>query len=146
MKQSFWHYTKKVLYAIAVALCLILGGAVGTYLYLTHTFHVPLHDSIPHTPSNILETREKDTATTPASVEDTQHIPNDAHPGLSESQEKSLEKIGIDPATLPTTLSDTQQNCLIDAVGEDRANAIKNGETPTLFEITKGLACMKESQ
>ncbi len=66
----------------------------------------------------------------------------DAHPYLSEKQEAVLETVGINPAALPTSVTPTQQTCLIQAVGEARANEIKNGALPTPMEILKAKSCL----
>jgi len=65
----------------------------------------------------------------------------DSNPYLSASQEAALEKVGVNPATLPTSVTDTQKTCLINAVGEVRANEIKAGAMPTVTEILKAKAC-----
>lgn len=66
----------------------------------------------------------------------------DAHPYLSEGQEKILRAVGVDPAKLPTSLTPEQQACLINAVGEARANEIKAGALPTPVEIFKAKGCL----
>ncbi len=66
----------------------------------------------------------------------------DANPYLSDAQEAALENVGINPAALPTSVSDTQKTCLINAVGEARANEIKAGAMPTPMEIIKAKSCL----
>lgn len=70
----------------------------------------------------------------------TEKVP-DKNPVLTAPQEAALESVGINPAALPTTVSDTQKTCLINAVGETRADEIKAGALPTVAEIVKAKSC-----
>jgi DNA-directed RNA polymerase subunit H (RpoH/RPB5) len=67
----------------------------------------------------------------------------DKHPALSTEQEQTLERIGIQPENLPTTISSDQETCLEDLFGKARVLEVKQGATPTLEEITKGLRCIQ---
>lgn len=60
---------------------------------------------------------------------------------LSPAQEIFLKKVGLDPAKLPTSISPKLENCLINAVGEDRANEIKSGAAPTAIDLLKAKNC-----
>jgi hypothetical protein len=66
----------------------------------------------------------------------------DAHPYLSASQEASLRAVGINPAAVPTSLTDTQKACLLGIVGEARAAEIIGGATPTAAEFFKAQGCL----
>lgn len=66
----------------------------------------------------------------------------DAHPALSESQEAALESVGINPASLPTTISPEQEQCFIEAIGSVRVEEIKAGGSPTPTEIFKARGCL----
>ena len=61
---------------------------------------------------------------------------------LSPAQKLFLEKAGIDPASLPTTISPELENCLVSAVGEERANQIKAGDVPTITDLLKAKTCL----
>lgn len=63
------------------------------------------------------------------------------HPLLSTEQEKLLESMGVDTATLPTSITPAQEQCAIDALGADRVNAIKAGSAPTLSDYLKAQGC-----
>jgi hypothetical protein len=65
------------------------------------------------------------------------------HPLLNPQQESLLESAGIDPATVPTTLTPAQQQCAIDALGEKRAMELVAGATPSLTDITKAKNCFE---
>ncbi len=66
----------------------------------------------------------------------------DEIPYLSEAQENMVKAVGVDPASLPTTLTEAQMACLLTAVGAARAQEIIGGETPTMSELFKAKACL----
>jgi hypothetical protein len=66
----------------------------------------------------------------------------DSNPALNESQETALETFGIDPASLPTSISPEQEACFIELIGVDRVEEIKAGDTPTVTEIFRGRGCL----
>jgi DNA-directed RNA polymerase subunit H (RpoH/RPB5) len=66
----------------------------------------------------------------------------DQHPLLSESQEKTLETFGIDPADLPTEITPEQEACFEDKLGIARVVEIKAGDSPTATEYFKARDCI----
>jgi hypothetical protein len=66
----------------------------------------------------------------------------DKNPLLTPEQEAFAESVGIDPATLPTEITPEMENCLIDAVGAERAAEIQAGATPSPIEIFKAKGCL----
>ncbi|MDO8509736.1 MAG: hypothetical protein Q7S24_01180 [bacterium] len=66
----------------------------------------------------------------------------DKNPLLTPAQEQTLEKIGIDPATLPTKITPTMEACFYDKLGEKRTNEIKNGATPTASDYFVARTCL----
>lgn len=68
--------------------------------------------------------------------------PADSNSMLNASQEAALETFGIDPASLPSTISHEQEACFIEAIGAARVEEIKAGDTPTATEIFKGRGCL----
>lgn len=66
----------------------------------------------------------------------------DENPYLSEAQENMVKAVGVDPATLPTSLTDAQKACLLTAVGEARAREIIGGASPSMTELFKAKACL----
>lgn len=63
------------------------------------------------------------------------------HPLLSESQEATAIKMGIDIEKIPTEITPEQQSCGIEKLGEDRIKEILEGSQPTPLEIVKVLPC-----
>tara|TARA_B100000508_G_scaffold37782_2_gene29591 strand:+ start:851 stop:1228 length:378 start_codon:yes stop_codon:yes gene_type:complete len=66
----------------------------------------------------------------------------DKHPALNESQEKMLETVGVDPATLPTEVTPEQESCFEEAIGIERVNEIKAGDVPTVTDYFKAKDCI----
>ena len=64
--------------------------------------------------------------------------------GLSDSQKKALEAVGVNTATLPSPSSITpaQEACFIEKLGAARVAEIKAGATPTAIEIFTAKACI----
>ena len=100
----------------------------GVYLYVTDPFG--LREIVPL----LIQQPEHSKQKTPAKTQD-------KNPALSASQEAALENVGINPAALPTSVSETQKTCMINAGGEARANEIKAGAMPTPMEIIKAKSC-----
>lgn len=66
----------------------------------------------------------------------------DKNPLLDEQQEAQLESLGVDPATLPTQITPAMEQCLLDAVGNARAQEIVNGATPNTADFFKARHCL----
>ena len=67
----------------------------------------------------------------------------DKHPLLTSDQEATLEKIGIDPAKLPTTITPVMESCFVNKLGIDRVNEIKAGEEPNAVDLFKAKSCIE---
>ncbi|OGG61311.1 hypothetical protein A3C87_01090 [Candidatus Kaiserbacteria bacterium RIFCSPHIGHO2_02_FULL_49_34] len=66
----------------------------------------------------------------------------DANPLLTESQEKTLQTFGIDPANVPSTITPEQEACFVEKLGEERVAEIKGGDSPTAAEYFKAKDCI----
>jgi hypothetical protein len=66
----------------------------------------------------------------------------DKNPLLTPTQEQTLEKIGIDPATLPTKITPAMEACFYNKLGDKRTNEIKNGATPTAADYFAARSCI----
>ena len=64
-------------------------------------------------------------------------------PSLTPEQEATLENYGINPATLPTTLTPEMEACFIEKLGTARVNEIKAGDEPGAMDFIKAGACLK---
>jgi hypothetical protein len=64
--------------------------------------------------------------------------------GLSDTQKKALEAVGVNPATLPSPSSITpaQEACFTEKLGATRVAEIKAGASPTATEIFTAKTCL----
>jgi hypothetical protein len=64
--------------------------------------------------------------------------------GLSDTQKKALEAVGVNPANLPSpsSITPTQEACFIEKLGAARVSEIKSGSTPTAVEIFTAKSCI----
>lgn len=100
----------------------------GVYLYVADPYGIkPLIRSL--TGQSATTTKNTDSTTA------------DKNPLLSPAQEQALEKIGIDPATLPTKITPAMQACFYGKLGAARANEIKNGAQPTMNDYFIARSC-----
>jgi hypothetical protein len=107
--------------------CLLL---VGTWFYIADPYEIrPL----------IAMLRAQ-----PAQSGDSPAAGSSSNPALSPAQSAALESVGIDPSTVPSASSFTpeQRTCMLEAVGEARAQAILGGAVPTAEEFAKARACL----
>ncbi|MFA6522347.1 MAG: hypothetical protein WCT24_02010 [Patescibacteria group bacterium] len=62
---------------------------------------------------------------------------------LTDTQAAMLTSWGIDPASLPSSITEAQINCAMDAVGEARVQEIISGGQPTVSEIYNAISCLQ---
>lgn len=65
----------------------------------------------------------------------------DKNPALSPAQEAALEKIGVDPAKVPTSISADMKACFVAKLGAARVAEIQNGAAPTPGEVLTTSPC-----
>lgn len=63
-------------------------------------------------------------------------------PFLSDTQKKALEAFGIDPASLPSSITSEQEACFEGKLGAARVAEIKAGDSPTALEFFSAKACL----
>jgi FtsZ-interacting cell division protein ZipA len=64
------------------------------------------------------------------------------NPLLNTSQEASLEAIGINSASLPSEITPAMQVCFTEKLGEERAQEIAGGDSPTVTDYVKARSCL----
>ncbi len=64
-----------------------------------------------------------------------------ASSGLSAEQSAALQKLGIDPSTIPTSFTPAQEACANSKIGAQRVTEIKNGGMPSISEYSAVKAC-----
>jgi len=61
---------------------------------------------------------------------------------LSEAQKSALKSFGIDPATVPASLSAEQSACFRGKLGDERYAQVKGGAVPTAIEFFNAKSCI----
>lgn len=79
---------------------------------------------------------------TPASSSENPNTADTTESYFTPEQESALEDAGINTDSLPTSLTLEQQQCMIEKVGQARADAIMAGASPTPIEILAGASCL----
>ncbi len=124
---------KKILLAILAVMLIILLLLVGLIFYLYFVFQ-PLMNGF-QVDTNFDSGESTDSQATDSN-------PVDKHPLLTDSQEQMLEKIGIDPAKLPQTITPELEQCFIAKLGQERVDQIKSGQSPTAVDLFKAKSCI----
>lgn len=112
---------------------------IGTYFFITDPYNLkPLLFGSPvktqTTKTDTTETKTSDTATaTGATTGGFQ---------LSAEQKQALVAFGIDPATVPSSISPAQETCFINVLGNARVSEIKAGAVPSALEFFKAKSCI----
>lgn len=108
---------------------------IGAYFFVFDPFGIkPLLSGISNESASVTETD--------STTKESDSVVVDKNPLLSETQEKTLEKIGVDPAKLPTNITPEMEECFYMKLGETRANEIKNGATPTTADFFAARSCL----
>jgi hypothetical protein len=123
---------KKLLVTLLIILIVILVVLIGLGIY-AYTYIKPFLSDGSGLPMDFLE-QQIDGITTPT---------GDRHPLLDESQEATLEKLGVDPAKLPTEITPEMESCFVDKLGSDRVGDIVGGETPGVLDFIKAKSCIE---
>ena len=113
--------TLLIIFGIIFLLLLLAWG----YLYSKGFAIVPSLGNMPEQNVSVTETED-----------DREPLP------LTDRQEKTLRTFGIDPAALPTELTDEQIQCITEKIGQERALEILEGDTPTPTEIFQASRCV----
>lgn len=111
---------------------------IGTYLFVTDPYNLkPLLFGSPvktqTTKTDTTETKTSGTTTTGAATGGFQ---------LSAEQKQALVAFGIDPATVPSSISPAQETCFINVLGNARVSEIKAGAVPSALEFFKAKSCI----
>ncbi len=123
-KRGFWHTFFMVIGIIAVIIILMIAGTIIALIIIK-----PFDLDVSKLPGAILQ-MDSDT---PSSYD---------HPLISTEQEKILESMGIETEEIPTQITPEQEQCAVEALGQERVNEIKAGASPTLSDYLKAKDCL----
>lgn len=66
----------------------------------------------------------------------------DKNPIIPDEQERALESVGVDPASLPSEITPEQMSCFEGILGKERVAEIKAGSSPTPAEFFQARSCL----
>ena len=116
------------IFFIALGVIFFLMIITGFYLYQTDFYGI-----------KTIVNYEKDQDT---NNEGRQNDDEDKNPALSAEQESQLENSGIDPAKVPTEITPEMEECFVEKLGEEKLEAIRAGEPPTVVDMMKIESCL----
>lgn len=122
----------KIILTISLLLNVLIIGAL-LFVYIQFK---PLIDVFAGQASPVTHQESTSTAQTSQNT-------GNAAASITPEQEQALRAAGVDPSTVPSSITEAQGDCMIQAVGEERAEAIMGGAQPTFTEIVKASACLK---
>lgn len=64
------------------------------------------------------------------------------HPLLTTEQEQTLESVGVDTSTLPTSITPEQATCFTAALGAERVQELLGGAALSMTDVYKATACL----
>lgn len=82
------------------------------------------------------------TSTGETTVEDSTTVAASGGFELSDAQVEALISLGVDPQTVPSTVSAQQEACFVEALGEARVAEVKAGAVPSALEFMKAKSCI----
>lgn len=66
----------------------------------------------------------------------------DKNPLLNETQEKTLENLGVDVSKLPTEITPAMKDCFTEKLGAERAAELVAGAAPSALDMIKAGGCL----
>ena len=66
----------------------------------------------------------------------------DKNPLLNETQEKTLENLGVDVSKLPTEITPAMKECFTEKLGAERAAELVAGAAPSALDMIKAGSCL----
>jgi hypothetical protein len=131
----------KIICTLSILFTITVLGGLG-YLYFADPFGVnallfPQKNSIPTTSQNININSNANTSV------NTSGLTSEAPINLSADQKASLEKIGIDPNTVPDAISPEVEGCFVEKLGQQRVDEIKAGSSPGALDLLRAKPCLE---
>lgn len=111
----------------------------GVYVYLADPFNV--RSLFTGSTVTVATTTESGKEVVPVTTESA--AVTDKHPALSSEQETALESLGVDPASIPRSVSPEQEACFEQVLGVTRVAEIKAGSVPSVVEVLSARDCLQ---
>jgi hypothetical protein len=112
--------------------CLLFAG--GAYVAMRYGTLPNVTDELPSTTITTLDSR--------MSTDSLAAAPAALTYNLSEDQIRALTALGIDPDSLPKTITAEQSSCFINALGSARVQEISEGAVPGPLELLQVKSCL----
>lgn len=123
------------LMALGVLFIIVLLIGLGFYVSMSMKSEaVPFSTSVPKQ-TQTQNSDTNDTASTPSPAVNTPFV-------LSAAQRQALSTFGIDPNTVPSSITPAQEACFTAKLGSERVSEIKSGATPSAMDFFKVKACL----
>ncbi len=61
---------------------------------------------------------------------------------LTEQQKEAVSAVGVDPESIPDTISTEQEACFVGILGSERVLEIKGGAVPSVIEFARVKECL----
>jgi len=119
--------TLLIILGVLTLVLVIFLTSLLTYLAVTKPFGI----KIQNIPSAIIKSQSGSTKT----------VSN--NPLFTNEQATTLQNLGVDTATLPTSITPVMLDCFVAKLGVKRANEIQAGSTVTVADYFKASSCVK---
>ena len=131
-----------VQFFVTLGIIFLVLLCIGLYLFIADPYNLkPLIFGNHHSVSTFSPTKESSTETAAIETSTSSDVATDSFK-LSEAQKQALIELGIDPASVPTTITVEQKICFVGALGEARVADIQAGAVPGAFELLKVKPCL----
>jgi len=100
----------------------------------------PVLDKVGDVVGGIVDTAQRALAEPPQN--DPFPTPPEPKTFFTPAQLAAMSAVGIDTASLPTTMTPELETCFEAAIGRERVDAVINGVTPSLAEMWKAKGCL----
>lgn len=124
---------KRVLSIFFITLGVIFFILILAVVYLFTFDPLGIREPTPTSADEIVSTTEDAISTSTL---------EDKNPLLNPTQENALEAIGVDPSSLPSTITPEMEACFIDVLGMERVEEIKAGDLPSALEFLQARECI----
>ncbi len=117
---------------------------ISIYLYITDPWNIkPMIQGSKPSPSIPAQEEVGESVTSTETIDSNTTSPTaDSSFTLSDEQKQALVSFGIDPSTIPSTISSEIEACFVANLGEQRVREIKAGAVPGALEFLKAKPCI----
>lgn len=115
---------------------------ISIYLYVADPFNIKPLIELFTSQQEFSNSNEEGVESSGQSNASDQENSQDDNTNLSIEQKAALEKIGVDPSSVPNEFTQEQQECFEGILGSERVEEIKAGSSPSATEFFKARECL----